>query len=306
MNSATRGAALLLLAAVLSYGCVKEKKSGGPVTAVNRVGAVSLNVPGNDLPLNALLGPGDRVLTGENSMVTLLFPEQSAVKVYENSEFIISKIGPAGTAGADDTEFAVEKGRAMLLISKLAKPDSLRVRTPTAVASVRGTTFVVSVDRSGKTSAGAATGVTVLRGTVQVTAGSRPQAGGLVREGETLEVSRGTYEAAIKTIPEQAMEELKQEEAALEKTIGATGGAVAGAGQGPAAAEKRAAEQAAPVLKTEKAIKEYYNKLEEVSLDDGTVLVGAVIYQDTSVARIHTPHGIIQVPTRSIKTIRMR
>jgi hypothetical protein len=59
-------------------------------------------------------------------------------------------------------------------------------------------------------------------------------------------------------------------------------------------------------LKTEAAIKAHYNKLEQVTLDDGTVLVGAVIYQNKDIVRIHTVHGIIKVPTSSVSYIKMK
>lgn len=292
-----------IIPVVIAFGCVKEKKAEIPVTVLNKVGTVSLNIPGNDLRVDAALHVGDRILTGDKSMVTLSFPLDSAVRVYEKSEFIISVMGPAGTAGDDETEFIAKKGGALLVISKLAKPGSLRVKTPTAVASVRGTTFMVSVDDAEKSDAGPRTGVRVLSGTVHVAALNRPQLSCLVREGEMIEVSDVIPATDAKAIPKEKIDELIQEEAALKKTAAPEGSFLDDA---PDDAARRIVEKPAPVLRTEKAIKEYYRKLEEVSLDDGTILVGAVIYQNASVARIHTIHGVIQVPTRSIKTIRMR
>jgi len=62
----------------------------------------------------------------------------------------------------------------------------------------------------------------------------------------------------------------------------------------------------APSLITDSAIRKYYNKLEQVDLDDGTRLMGAVIYQDAVTVRIHTIHGIIDIPVTSIQRIRIR
>lgn len=62
----------------------------------------------------------------------------------------------------------------------------------------------------------------------------------------------------------------------------------------------------APQLTTDSAIRQYYNKLEQIDLDDGTRFVGAVIYQDASAVRIHTVHGIIEIPVTSIKSIRIK
>ncbi|MBN2159251.1 MAG: hypothetical protein JW807_07635 [Spirochaetes bacterium] len=61
-----------------------------------------------------------------------------------------------------------------------------------------------------------------------------------------------------------------------------------------------------PDLKTDSQIREYYQKLEEVYIDDGTRLVGAVIFQDRKTIKIHTIHGVIQVPVTSVRTIKLR
>jgi hypothetical protein len=294
-------AAAIILASVTPSGCVKEKKAEVPVTVMNKVGKVSLNSPGNALPIDAALHAGDRILTGEKSMVTLLFPENSAVRIYEKTEFTISGMGPAGTAGAGDTEFAANKGRAMLVIAKLSKSVSLRVKTPTAVASVRGTSFVVAVDDAAKKGAGASTDVKVLSGSVYVEANDRPQINSLVQAGEMVSVAGDSTDAEATAIPEKTLKELMAEKTDV--------GEMSGISQEPESKQEvkpDKKEKQAPVLKTERAIKEYYHKLEEVELDDGTTLIGAVIYQNTAVAKVHTPHGIVQVPTRSIKTIRMR
>lgn len=79
----------------------------------------------------------------------------------------------------------------------------------------------------------------------------------------------------------------------------------------PAPAEVKASPRGklkitAPSLTTDSAIRKYYNKLEQVDLDDGTRLVGAVIYQDAVTVRIHTIHGIIDIPVTSIQRIRIR
>ena len=63
---------------------------------------------------------------------------------------------------------------------------------------------------------------------------------------------------------------------------------------------------AAPDLKTDEDIKKYYHKLEVMHLDDGSLLVGAVIYQDSTTIKIHTAHGVIQLPVKSVKNIQLR
>ncbi|MBN1496487.1 MAG: hypothetical protein JXA07_06945 [Spirochaetes bacterium] len=69
--------------------------------------------------------------------------------------------------------------------------------------------------------------------------------------------------------------------------------------------EKSVIDESLSILNSERAIRIYYHKLEEINLDDGTRLIGAVISQKDGIARIHTVHGVIEVPVKSIKTIRM-
>jgi hypothetical protein len=95
-------------------------------------------------------------------------------------------------------------------------------------------------------------------------------------------------------------------------TTASVAGTVTGAGyikkkldeSGKSGEEKK--ETSAPDLKTDEQIKQYYHKLEEVYLDDGSRLVGAVVYQDNNVIRIHTVHGVIELPVKSVQTIKLR
>ncbi|HPV40207.1 MAG TPA: hypothetical protein PKX40_03445 [Spirochaetota bacterium] len=61
-----------------------------------------------------------------------------------------------------------------------------------------------------------------------------------------------------------------------------------------------------PDLKTNDQIRQYYNKLEEVYLDDGSRLVGAVIVQDRKTIQVHTIHGVVHLPVTSVQTIKLR
>ncbi len=294
-------ALLLLLIIFTAAGCVKVAKQAEPITVAATLGSVSLNQPGRELRPNTVVQVGDKIITGEKSMATLLMPDKSLVRIFEKAEFsIVSQIA-AGDGKEADTVLSLDRGRSMLIIQKLAKGDRLSVATPTAVAAVRGTTFTVSVrESSGKGKSGV-TDVNVLSGTVFVEAKDRPQINSLVKEGEMIALSNEAVVDDKKPIPEKTLKELKEEEKDL---------CTPATGQSETVEKKEdttvKAGSTPPVLKTEAAIREYYHKLEEVNLDDGSVLVGAVIYQNASVARIHTSSGVIQVPTSSIKTIRVR
>ena len=292
---------IFALSCLIVSGCAKEKKDSSPITVIHTIGRVSLNAPGNELMPNTTVQIGDKIITGEKSMATLLVSGNSAVRVYENSEFVITGKETGESGAITGGEFGIDRGKAMFVIEKLAKDSEILVRTPTAVASVRGTSFVVAVNKKKNGVARGTTEVTVLSGSVRVETSGKPQDSRTLEDGEMVVVSGDEPIEEKKNIPEKTMRELKKEEKDLEKNITIKADRVIIKADNVIINSDKT-----PVLKTEKAIKDYYHKLEEVNLDDGTTLVGAVIYQDLKIAKIHTASGVIRVPTSSIKNIRMR
>jgi hypothetical protein len=282
-------------------GCTKEKKEPTPITVIQKIGMVSLNVPGSELLLNASVQTGDKIITGKKSMATLLVSGNSAVRIYENSEFIISGKETGESGAITSGRFNIDKGKAMFVIEKLAKDSEILVRTPTAVASVRGTSFAVAVNEKKGKGAKGGTEVQVLSGTVRVETSGDPQENRTLEDGEMVTVTDENFIKEKERIPEKSEKELEKEEKDVAKSITIKADRVVIQADRVVVKSDKP-----PVLRTEKAIKEYYHKLEEVNLDDGTTLIGAVIYQDSRKVKIHTASGIIQVPTSSIRNIRMR
>jgi hypothetical protein len=292
---------IIAFACLIAACCAKERKEPSPILVIQKIGMVSHNTAGNELLLNASLQIGDKIITGKKSMATLIVSENSAVRIYENSMFIISARETGEDGAITSGQFAIDRGKAMFVIEKLAKDSQLLVRTPTAVASVRGTSFAVVVnERKGKRAKGV-TEVQVLSGTVRVESSENPRENRTINDGEMVNVSDEDFITEKERIPEKTAQELENEAKDLAKSITIKAGRVI-----IQADRVIVKSDKAPVLRTEKAIKEYYHKLEEVNLDDGTTLVGAVIFQDSRKVKIHTASGVIQVPTRSIKNIRMR
>jgi len=62
----------------------------------------------------------------------------------------------------------------------------------------------------------------------------------------------------------------------------------------------------APILETDREIKEYYQKLEEVTLDDGTMLVGVIYWQDRTNVKMNTAAGVVTIPIRGIAGVKMK
>lgn len=291
------------LAAVLALtpfaGCKKSREAQATFRITAVVGQVSINSPGNDARIGAPLRPGDRVITGSASMAILSMPERSGIKIYENTDFLVTDAKSDESGAATDARFDMDRGSSFFTIEKLARARTVQVSTPTAVASVRGTAFKVEARNGGKA---AETGVSVINGTVEVAAKNAPGETRSVAEGSKVVMAGEGVIRDTKKIPAGELAELKAQESEIETALGQPQEK-----KPEEIGEEKAAQQAAPpVLKSEQAIREFYHKLEEVNLDDGSTLIGAVIYQDSRVARIHTTAGIVQVPTRSIVNIRIR
>jgi hypothetical protein len=115
----------------------------------------------------------DRINTAENSIVKVLMGGKAIVTVRELSVLTITEDLGKTTINLESGKIAVSVAR------QLMRPgDRLEVHTPNAVAAVRGTVFVVEVNRQGAQLGGgnlvANTEVTTVHGTVEVGALSNP------------------------------------------------------------------------------------------------------------------------------------
>jgi len=99
--------------------------------------------------VGAVVKNGAKVETGAGAFVDIYFGD-NAVRVLENS---LVEIGSVVTNMKDNTEkseYTVEKGKMFSRVTKkLAKGDEFTIKTPTTIAGVRGTEFLVS-EENGK------------------------------------------------------------------------------------------------------------------------------------------------------------
>ena len=115
----------------------------------------------------------DRINTAENSIVKVLMGGRAVVTVRELSVLTI-------TEDLGRTTINLESGKIAVAVAKQRmKPgEKLEVHTPNAVAAVRGTVFVVGVARQGAQAGGgnlgAATQVTSVTGSVEVSPANNP------------------------------------------------------------------------------------------------------------------------------------
>ena len=90
----------------------------------------------------------DVIVTGADGAAGITFSDNSLVSVGPSSTFAIDKYAFDTTTYAGEFQGTLSKGRLAAVSGKMVKqsPESMKIRTPSAIMGVRGTEFVVQVD----------------------------------------------------------------------------------------------------------------------------------------------------------------
>jgi hypothetical protein len=114
----------------------------------------------------------DRVVTGDRSLARLLLGGKAVVTVRERSALTITEVPGRSTIDLDSGKVAVAVAK-----DKMRPGEQIEVKSPNAVAAVRGTVFVVEVIRASASADNAQGGVTtnhyVFTGSIALTVGSQ-------------------------------------------------------------------------------------------------------------------------------------
>lgn len=92
--------------------------------------------------------PTDTVVTGSNSTAEIMVAGSGIIKMAANTEISVASIIQPGENV--DTNVKVNYGKIVTLVKKNRKDEDFTVVTPTALAGVRGTSFMTSVEAPGK------------------------------------------------------------------------------------------------------------------------------------------------------------
>jgi len=94
----------------------------------------------------------DVIVTGADGSAGVTFTDNSLVSVGPNSVFAIDKYRFDTTTHAGEFEGNLKRGKLAAVSGKMVKqsPDSMKIRTPSAIMGVRGTEFLVQVDEPSK------------------------------------------------------------------------------------------------------------------------------------------------------------
>lgn len=99
-------------------------------------------------PVGTAVRTSDVIVTGRDGSAGITFTDNSLVSVGPNSVFAIDKYRFDTTTYAGEFEGNLKQGKLAAVSGKMVKqsPESMKIRTPSAVMGVRGTEFVVQVD----------------------------------------------------------------------------------------------------------------------------------------------------------------
>src|SRR3982751_524036 len=134
-----------------------EEKVGVVTTVVGPVTVARSSLPPEPLKFKDDVFVRDRVTTGEDAITRILLGGKVVVTARERSTLTITEVPGLSTIHLTSGRIAVAVEK-----SRMKAGERVDIRTPHAVAGVRGTVLIVEAEPSAST-------VTVLRGLVHVT-----------------------------------------------------------------------------------------------------------------------------------------
>jgi len=139
--------------ALIAYAAGCKKSDEGKTVANNGIvnfmaGDVTITADGKTVKANVgdPVTQGMTIKTGSKAVVDIYF-SGSVIKVLEKSTVVMKELVKDLASNKELSEFYVEKGKLFSKVSrKLVEGEKFSVTTPTAVAGVRGTEFLVEED----------------------------------------------------------------------------------------------------------------------------------------------------------------
>lgn len=157
MKELARYVALLCTGVFLQNSQAAEPNTAEVVSIVGKAERrLHVTAPWADAQIKQQLYSGNFVRTLDDSSLALLFADKSQLRLSRNSMFEIKNIGDGQTT---DTDVSLLKGKSWM--QSKATPEKLRIATPSGLASILGTEWVMEVDDAGTTTISVLTGEVV-------------------------------------------------------------------------------------------------------------------------------------------------
>lgn len=265
---------VLCSAVTLTLNCAKNPGEKAYVSFTMGDVAVTRGADSRQAKIKDVLSDGDLIVTGDKSFAVIQLPGGAICRIEKNTTVELSSI-----IGGDKT-IMLQKGTVLSKVSKLGKDESYRVKTPLAIAAVRGTEFLTAYD-------GSYAKVAVGDGKVNVTRidaeGDHP-----VNPGRTVVVSDTVEERDMNEDEAAELEKLKSAEA-VPDAGDQSGNDLLDDGNGSAQTKL-----------TLDQIKKKYDRIDTITLYTGKVIRGAIISRGR-MFRIETPSGVVVIESKKIK-----
>ena len=269
-------------AVMMTLNCAKSPAEGKAYVSFTMGNvAVTRGTDSRQAKIKDVLADGDRIVTGDRSFAVIQLPGGALCRIEKNTSVELSSI-----LGGDKS-IMLNKGIILSKVEKLGKGEQYRVKTPLAIAAVRGTEFMTSYD-------GTSAKVAVGDGKVSVsrvdTAGDNP-----VDEGKTVVVSDSVETRDINDAESAELEKLKPVEVIpdienkSEEEIREEG-------------KDLIVEEYVPsnTKLTLEQIRQKYDRIDTITLYSGKVIKGAIISRGRKF-RVETPSGLLLIESKKIK-----
>lgn len=153
--------------------------------------------------------PGDTIIAGVDSRAKIIMSDKNVINISPDSRITIAKYENNGTSKNVELNVSYGKVRATVEQQYDGEKNKFNIRTPTAVAGVRGTDFLTGFNRTTQV-----TQVTTFSGVVAVGIpgqGGRIQNAVFVRPGQSTNVSNGQAPEAPKVVPRAELDQINKD-----------------------------------------------------------------------------------------------
>lgn len=201
----------ILISMILVLSAAGCKKEEAPKTVVNdgiinfMTGDVTITSGGNTIKANVgdAVTQGVVIKTGAKSVVDIHF-NSSVIRILEKSSVVMKELIKDLASNKELSEFYIENGKLFSKVSrKLVEGEKFSVTSPTAVAGVRGTEFLVE-EENGKSR------ISCIEGTVAV---KEPEKADteyvLVEAGKEAEIEKGKP-VSVNDLKQQNLENIRR------------------------------------------------------------------------------------------------
>lgn len=210
MKKMSRKSLMLLIAALFICTAAAQAQAGSSALLAKKEGNVEVKLPGkswSEARMGESLAQGAEIRTSAGATAFVKWANGDVIKIGPLSQVVLSKMQQSGNTR--NREISLNEGKAFAKVKKLATGEStFTIRTPTAIAGVRGTGF------QGSFIPGRGAQFTVLSGTIAV------EAEGViveVAEGMTSMVNLGEPPMPPEPAPPAVIDNLKSDDTEAEE-----------------------------------------------------------------------------------------